>query len=206
VNVAPSIPPSAGNIIAGGLVGSVQGAWIKDINVVGSVRGHGVAGGVLGYVINDDPSSVETVFMQAVYRGNVTVSAGTDPAGTIGFRTGTFLRCTGTFYNIEADRGVRFATTEDTACNVAYTTNQLRGPHPDPNRLITPYINGDLITQAKIDGPPFYEQCKLASGSDGDWGFGATTCPDPPATVWALNSSTEYNTLVNIPNPGVQPK
>ena len=206
VNVAPSISPSAGNVVAGGLVGFVQGAWIQDINVVGSVRGHGVAGGVLGYVVNDDPASAGTVFTQSIYRGNVTVSSGTDPAGTVGFRTGTFIRCTGTFYNIEADRGVRFPTTEDIACNVPYTTDQLRGPHPDPKRLITPYINGDLITQAKIDGPPFYEQCKLASGSDGDWGFGATTCPNPPPRIWALNSSTEYNTLVNIPNPGVQPK
>jgi hypothetical protein len=206
VNVSPSIPPSAGNIVAGGLVGSVQGASIQDIYVVGSVRGHGVAGGVLGYVINDDPSSVATLFRQAVYIGNVTVSAGADPAGTIGFRTGTFLRCTDTFYNIEADRGVRFAATEDVTCNVGYTTNQLRAPHPDPNRLITPYINGELVTQATIDGPPFFEQCKLASGSDGDWVFGATTCPDAPPQVWALNSSTEYCTLVNIPNPGVQPK
>lgn len=26
------------------------------------------------------------------------------------------------------------------------------------------------------------------------------------ARIWALNSSTEYNALVRIPNPGVQPK
>jgi len=205
VNVNPNIPTTPGNIVAGGLVGFVQGAWIQDINVVGSVRGRGAAGGVLGYVVNDDPASVATMFRQAVYRGNVTVSAGVDPAGTMGFRTGTFLRCTDTFYNIEADRGVPIAT-DDITCNTGYTTDQLRAPHPDPNRLITPYINGQLITQAGIDGPPYFEQCKLASGSDGDWGFGATTCPDSPPQVWALNSSTEYCTLVNIPNPSVQPK
>jgi hypothetical protein len=48
-----------------------------------------------------------------------------------------------------------------------------------------------------------YDQCKLASGSDTDWGFGG--CSYTPLE-WNLNSSTEHITLRNIPNPTVQPK
>jgi hypothetical protein len=47
-----------------------------------------------------------------------------------------------------------------------------------------------------------FDQCKLGSGSDTDWGFG--TCGT--VQLWALNSSTEYITLTRIPNPSVQPK
>jgi len=67
--------------------------------------------------------------------------------------------------------------------------------------LISPYIHGLLVTQALID-EGIFDQCALGSGSDGDWGFG--TCDTE--LLWALNSSSQYNTLIRIPNPSIQPK
>lgn len=75
-------------------------------------------------------------------------------------------------------------------------------PHPDPNRLLKPFIVGQEVIQDMINNQGL-DQCKLASGSDPDWGFGG--CPYTP-WEWNLNSATEHITLRNIPNPGIQPK
>ena len=80
------------------------------------------------------------------------------------------------------------------------TTSDLQSPHPSPNKLLYPYTIGTVITQQMINDQGL-DQCKLASGSDGDWYFG--TCSGDPL-VWKANASNQYNTLVNIPNPGVQ--
>jgi hypothetical protein len=202
VNVNPTIPATPGEILAGGLVGRAQGAFIEDINVVGNVLGRVYAGGVVGRFVNDDPMSEGSIFRNAISRGIVTVSGTPNRAGTIGFNTGIFSNCAYTFWNNQTDGGSP-PPMEDPQCQEGKTTSQLRSPHPAPNKLIDPYHQGMLITQQMInESSGTIGQCELGSGTDGDWGFG--TCGT--TAVWALNSSTEYITLTRIPNPGVQPK
>src|SRR6185369_3033243 len=129
--------------------------------------------------------------------------SGANPAGAIGSATGLFTRCSSVFWNRQTDSGTPWVSPQDIGCNQSKTTSELQSPHPSPNKLINPYHNGLLITQALIDDPNFpFTQCQLGSGSDGDWGFG--TCGVTPI-IWQLNANNQYNTLVRIPNPGVQP-
>jgi hypothetical protein len=197
VNVNPSLA-GTGNILAGGLVGQVKNGWIADINVVGNVLGRGYAGGVIGEAINDDVNYAATLFDYCISRGIVTVSGTPNRAGTVGHFTGDFLHCQ-TYWNSTTDGGS--PPSDSTACQLGVDANTLKAPHPSPNKLIDPYIQGQLVTQQMIDQGGF-DQCKLGSGSDTDWGFG--TCGT--VQLWALNSSTEYITLTRIPNPSVQPK
>jgi hypothetical protein len=202
VNVNPTIPAQPGNIYAGGLVGHVYGADIQGINVVGPVLGRGYAGGGVGYIVNNEPTSSQSILRDIISRGIVTVSGTPNRAGVIGFNIGTFANCVSLFWNNQTDGGSP-PPMDDAFCQEGMTTSQLRSPHPAPNVLIVPYTHGMVITQAMIDDPDLpFDQCKLGSGSDGDWGFG--TCGE--LQTWALNSSTEYNTLTRIPTPSVQPK
>jgi hypothetical protein len=197
VNVNPSLAGS-GNILAGGLAGQVKNGWIESINTVGNVLGRGYAGGVIGEVINDDPNYGGTVFDYCISRGIVTVSGTPNRAGTLGHFTGSFLHCQ-SYWNTTTDGGS--PPSDSLVCQIGVDANTLKAPHPSPNKLISPYIQGQLVTQQLIDEQGL-DQCKLGSGSDTDWGFG--TCGT--VQLWALNSSTEYITLTRIPNPGVQPK
>jgi len=197
VNVNPSLAGS-GNILAGGLAGQVKNAWIQDINTVGNVLGRGYAGGVIGEAINDDDNYAGTLFDYCISRGIVTVSGTPNRAGTVGHFTGGFIHCQ-SYWNTTTDGGS--PPSDSTTCQIGVDANTLKAPHPSPNKLITPYIQGQLVTQQLID-QEHLDQCKLGSGSDTDWGFG--TCGD--VARWALNSSTEYITLTRIPNPSVQPR
>jgi hypothetical protein len=198
VNVNPTIPSGPGDVIAGGLIGFVEGAKIEDINAVGPVRGRGKVGGILGYVVNDDPNTQATDFQDGLSRGNVTDASGANPAGPIGVISGPFFRCDA-FYDLKTDSGTAIAT-GDTFCNAGFSDGDLRAPHPGSNPLMYPFTIGQPVTQADIQNGAL--PCKLGSGSDRDWGFG--TCGEPQ--TWALNSSSQHITLTRIPNPSVQPK
>lgn len=197
-------PPGTGyessDVAAGGIAGLVQGAVITDLYAVGNVKGRNSPGGLVGRVINDDPSTTASILHKGVYIGDVASTSGPARAGAIGSLSGYFesgSRCA-VYYNKTVDAGAAI-TTSDAACNAGKTTTELQKPHYFPTKYFDPYIIGRPVTQAAIDSGN-YDQCKLASGSDGDWGFG--TCGD--ARNWFTNADNQYNTLANIPNPGVQ--
>lgn len=205
VNVNATPPGSSfGSIDAptGGLAGMVQGAVITNIYAVGPVKGRGSPGGIVGRVVNNDPNSPASILHQAVYIGDVASTSGPARAGAIGSMSGNFepgSRCM-VFYNKTVDGGVAIPTS-DITCNAGKTTQELQSARPSPNKVLTPYIIGGLVTQDMIGGDGF-PPCKLASGTDGDWGFG--TCGEP--VIWRANASNQYNTLANIPNAtSVQP-
>ncbi len=200
VTVNPSMPGGTGYVYAGGLAGYTIGGWFENVHTVGSVTGRKAAGGILGYVVNDDANSAPSVLRGAMSRGVVTDASVAGRAGTIGMSTGTFAWCS-SFWDNNTDTGIPNPLMPESNCQTGKSINELKSPHPDPSKLISPYTFGQLVTQSLIN-QGVYPQCKLASGSDGDWGFG--TCGT--TVVWALNSNTEYNTLTRIPNPSVQPK
>lgn len=199
VTVNPSMPAS-GSVYAGGLVGFVTGGSFQNVHTAGAVTGRNAAGGLLGYVVNTDPNSKPAILRGAMSRGIVTDATVAGRAGTIGNSEGTFAWCS-SFWDKTTDTGVPNPNMPEPWCQTGKFQSELRNPHPSPNKLIDPYHFGMLITQQMIDqeGRP---QCTLGSGSDGDWGFG--TCGT--TAIWALNSNTEYNTLLRIPNPSIQPK
>ncbi len=204
IKVTPTKPSTTSIVTAGGLVGEVRGAIIKNINTVGEVIGWAYAGGILGRIVNDDPISSATEFSQAISRGKVTSNRNPDRAGTIGSMRGNLMagsHCS-VFFNSETDAGTPFPT-NDIACNAGLTAQELTLPHAPPDRLLNPYVVGSVITQAMIDDSDGgLQQCNLASGTDDDWGFG--TCGKP--FIWKANSTTQFNTLERIPSPSVQPR
>jgi hypothetical protein len=207
VNVSPTIPSEPGDIVAGGLAGFVQGATIRDINCVGPVHGRGAAGGVVGRVNNDYYGSIPVELAEVVSRGSVTAS-GSNPAGPVGSMIGTAARCIA-YYDLSTDPGTP-APTGDVLCNAGFGSLELKAPYQDAQnpadwrkRDVGIFYKGQQVTQALIN-IGMYEQCRLSSGSDGDWGFG--TCLDTEPRAWSLNTNTQYNTLWRIPNGNVQPK
>jgi hypothetical protein len=191
-------------VAAGGLVGTLIGGSINNVHAAGSVKGRLAAGGLIGNIINDAPNSIGSYIRGGLSRGVVTDVANQNRTGAIGMMSGSLIWTGGTYYDTDTDGGIPNPNISDPACQHGLTSAQLKAPHGDPNKLLWPYIYGMLITQPDIDNDEEFdfEQCELASGSDGDWEFG--TCGNPP--LWALNTDGEYNTLLRIPNPGVQPK
>lgn len=202
VTVSPNTSTTR-EVYSGGLAGVVAGGDFQDVHTRGSVTGRKGAGGLLGFVVNDEPGSNGTIVRSAMSRGVVTDAAAAGRAGTIGNSTGRFSWCS-SLYDLDTDTGILNPNMPEPECQVGKRSQVLKNPHPAPNKLIDPYIHGMLVSQVLIDESPDdrFIQCMLGSGSDGDWGFG--TCGKTP--IWALNSETEYVTLVRIPNPGVQPK
>ncbi len=195
-----------GNIPTGGVVGLAQGVVLKNIYAVGNVKGRGWPGGIVGRIVNDDPSYLPSEFHKGVYIGDVAATSGPARAGAIGSLSGNLQpgsRCA-VFYNKTVDGGAAIQT-NDTWCNGGMTTSELQLPQTTSPKLLWPYTIGLVITQKMIDDSKgqdgAIQQCKLASGSDGDWYFG--TCSGDPL-VWKANANNQYNTLANIPNPGVQ--
>lgn len=191
------------DVYSGGLAGVVAGGDFQNVHTRGAVTGRNAAGGLLGFVVNDEPGSNGTIVRSAMSRGVVTDAAASGRAGTIGNSTSRFSRCS-SLYDLDTDTGILNPNMPEPECQVGMRSQVLKKPHPSPNKLIDPYIHGMLVTQAMIDEFPDdrFTQCMLGSGSDGDWGFG--TCGN--TTMWALNSESEYVTLTRIPNPSVQPK
>lgn len=200
VTVNPAMPAGGAAVYAGGLAGYTTGGWFENVHTVGAVTGRFAAGGILGYVVNNDANSLPSILRGAMSRGVVTDASVAGRAGTIGNSNGTFGWCS-SYWDNNTDTGIPNPNMPEPTCQTGKSSNELKAPHPDPSKLISPYIIGQLVTQALIN-QGVYPQCKLGSGSDGDWGFG--TCGT--TQVWALNSNTEYNTLTRIPNPTVQPK
>lgn len=202
VEATPPGPTYDGiDVPTGGVVGLANGAKIQDIYAVGRVKGRGSPGGIVGRVVNDDPNTMASELTQGVYIGDVMSTSGGPRAGAIGSLSGDFLvgsRCA-IMYNRTVDGGVRLPTST-ISCNEGKTSQELKAAHPNPGKLYTPYIIGDLVDQAFITKWGSEWECKRDSGSDGDWGFG--TCGLP--VVWYTNLSNQYNTLVNIPQ-SIQP-
>lgn len=198
--ISPTTSGSA-MVASGGLIGTLIGGTINNVNSVSNVTGRHAAGGLIGNIINNDPYSVGSYIRGGVSRGVVTDMATPNRTGAIGMMSGSLIWSGGAYYDTDTDGGVVNPNIADPSCQVGFTSNQLKSPHPDPNKLLWPFIYGQLVTQQAINQGT-YAQCQLASGSDGDWGFG--TCSQ--TALWAANSSGEYSTLLRIPNPGVQPK
>jgi hypothetical protein len=135
-------------------------------------------------------------------RGVVTDNATPQRAGTIGTSTGAFGKCV-TFWDKTSDTGTPNPNMSDLSCQIGITRDSLRMAQTATSpKYVRPYVTGTPVTQAMVNSGA-QPACKLGSGTDGDWGFGL--CPGDPL-LWLANSATEYNTLANIPNPGVQPK
>lgn len=201
VTVNPTMPSGTGSVYAGGLIGYLTGGWIEDVNAVVNVTGRGAAGGILGYVVNDDPNSLQTFIRPAISRGIVTDAATPQRAGTIGMAHGQMGECQ-TFWDKDTDTGAPNPSFPAPICQVGISSADLKAAHPDPNKWLKPYIIGTFVDQQFLIDHPGTPTCKLGSGSDDDWGFG--TCGE--AVKWNANSASEYNTLARIPNPSVQPK
>lgn len=200
VNATPPDPSSNNsNIPTGGVVGLAQGAVIKNTYAAGNVKGRGWPGGIVGRVVNDDPSYLPTELFKGVYIGDVASTSGGARAGALGSYSGNFAARCVVFYNKTVDGGTALQT-YDTWCNGGMTTAELQSPQTTAPKLLWPYTIGLVITQQMINDNHL-DQCKLASGSETDWYFG--TCPGDPL-VWKANANNQYNTLANIPNPGVQ--
>lgn len=200
----PTFPAGTAMVAAGGLVGTLLGGSINNVHTVGSVTGRYAAGGLIGNIINDDVNSTGSYIRGGLSRGIVTDVANQNRTGAIGMMSGSLIWTGGAYYDTDTDGGIPNPNISDPGCQTGLTSAQLKAPHGDPNKLLWPYIYGMLITQPDIDNDVDFDfdQCELASGSDGDWEFG--TCGNTP--LWALNTDGEYNTLLRIPNPGVQPK
>jgi hypothetical protein len=201
--IDPTLPSGSAMVAAGGLVGTLIGGAINNVNVVAQVTGRHAAGGLVGNIINDDPNSVGSYIRGGLSRGVVTDAGTPNRTGAIGNMSGSLIWSGGAYYDTDTDGG-SVNPNIDPACQNGFNSATLKAPHPSPNRLLHPYIYGMLITQAMIDedANDNVVQCHLASGSDGDWGFG--TCGQ--TAIWAANTDTEYSTLLRIPDPGVQPK
>ncbi len=201
----PSITSGSAMVAAGGLVGTLIGGNIQNVNAVVSITGRYAAGGLFGHIINDDPNSIGSFIRGGLSRGVVTDNANPNRTGAIGMMSGMLIWGPGAYYDKDTDGGITNPLIPDPAlCQVAFSSPTLKAPKGGLNRLLDPYYYGLLITQDLIDDDENYDfdQCDLGSGSDGDWGFG--TCNATP--IWALNSDKEYNTLLRIPNPSEQPK
>lgn len=184
----------------GGLIGYLVGGDIQNVSVVGSVTGRHAAGGLLGHVVNNEANSKPSILRGAISRAIVTDAAAPNRAGTIGTSTGTFAWFQ-SFWDNQADGGTPNPGMPEPWCQTGKSSNQLKAPTLTAPKLLNPYFFGSLVTQAMVNSGDM-PACALGSGTDGDRGFG--TCGI--TQVWAANSSTEYNTLTRIPNPGVQPK
>jgi hypothetical protein len=191
----------AGTINSGGIIGTLIGGSINNVNAVGNITGKNAAGGLIGNIINNDPNSMGSYIRGGLSRGTVTDAATANRTGAIGMMTGSLIWTGGAYYDKDTDTGVPNPNISDPACQVGFTSNQLKAPVLSPTKLFTPYIYGALVTQQAIN-QGIYQQCQLSSGSDGDWGFG--TCSQ--TALWTPNSNSQYNTLLRIPNPSVQPK
>jgi hypothetical protein len=202
--IEPAFPAGSAMVAAGGLVGTLIGGSINNVHAAGSVKGRLAAGGLIGNIINDAPGSIGSYIRGGLSRGIVTDVANQNRTGAIGMMSGALIWTGGAYYDTDTDGGIPNPNISDPACQKGFTSAELKAPHGDPDKLLRPYIYGMLITQPDIDNDEEFDfdQCELASGSDGDWEFG--TCGRTP--LWALNTDGEYNTLLRIPNPGVQPK
>jgi hypothetical protein len=189
VNVNPNaLPSGTAPVIAGGVVGSVKGGWIIDINSLGPVRGRGYAGGIVGEALNDDLNYMSTNVQDAIARGTVTVHGSSqNRAGGIGHITGDMAHCSDVFWDTTADSGSPPA--DAAPCQTGHSGDTLKASQPANPMLLYPYIHGMRVTWGGM-------------GSDGEWGAGF----DGDIKMWRLNSGTEFSTLHRIPNANSQPK
>lgn len=202
VTVNPSMPSGTGTVYAGGLIGHLVSGQIMNVNVVGAVTGRNSVGGIVGFIANGDASTAVTNIFHALSRGVVTDNATPQRSGTIGTSIGAFGKCV-TFWDTDTDTGTPNPNNSDPFCQIGISRATLRAAQTTNSpKVIHPYLTGTPVTQAMVNSGA-QPACKLGSGTDGDWGFGL--CPGDPL-LWLANSSNEYNTLANIPNPGVQPK
>lgn len=214
VEVSPNFDSSENAVYAGGLVGRMLGGDIDNVNVAGSVRGRQYVGGAIGYVVNSGTNVSPSTIKSVLTRGEITNVATANRSGAIGGANAAFALCKGAYWDSNLDGGSAPALPSQTPpCQEGKTSTQLKSParvyvdadHPNGNFEIFNYGQLiDRVRQQEIDAP----DCMLGSGSDGNFGFGFCDGVDSilDRPVWLLNSSTEYNTLINIPNPGRQPK
>ena len=105
-----------------------------------------------------------------------------------------------TFWDNVTDGGVPLS--DSLECQEGKSSTTLKNAHlaPPSPKVLTPYIRGGLLA------PPNCDPVILCgSGSDGDWGVGNLVDADHP-WIWDLGTSSQYNILRRIPNPGIQPR
>ncbi|WP_437878142.1 GLUG motif-containing protein [Sorangium sp. So ce513] len=183
VTISPTFGSPA-TIAAGGIVGSMQAGRFEDVLSTGTVVGD-YAGGIVGaiyYVDNWTTSFLRSGVTHAI----VTVNGVPNRTGAIGYyeSSNAIGDCRGVLYNTTTDGGS--LRPDSTSCQSGMSASELRLPRPAPNPYYFPYIFGSPLPPTEPSYP---------GGSDGTWNFSA----------WALNSETEYATLINIPW-AIQPK
>jgi hypothetical protein len=214
VEVSPTFDSSSTPVYAGGLVGKMLGAAIEHVNVAGTVKGRQYVGGAIGYAINTGTNVAASIVGSVLTRGEVTNVTTPNRSGVIGGANGNFYRCGKNYWDTTTDSGSAPPLPgEEAWCQMAQTSAALKSPervyldpeHPNGNFEI--FIYGLLVDHqylADFGG----DECQLGSGGDGDFGFGFCfgIIPNQDPPVWSLNSSTEYNTLINVYNPSGQAK
>lgn len=184
VTISPTFGGGATTVAAGGIVGEMRAARFENVLSTGTILGD-YSGGVVGaiYYVNDWEL---TEMKSGVTHAVVTVNSIPNRTGAIGYydTTNAIGDCRGVIYNTTTDGGT--LRPGSTACQSGHSASVLRLPKPAPDPFYYPYIFGSQLPS----GHPSYP-----AGSDGTWDFSA----------WALNSASEYATLINIPW-SVQPK
>lgn len=210
VQVDPIFGGGSAPVYAGGLAGYVLHARIIDANITGSVIGRGYVGGALGYVKNTGTDVVDSIMRSVLSRGVVTNVTTSNRSGLIGGVDVNMVTCYTNYWDTDSDGGTAppLPPGYDPNCQKGLSSAQLKAPdgayvsywlpHGD-YRIFTYGMYIDAAFEAAYGDRPY---CEHGGGSDGDFGFGF--CGAAP--VWHINSSSEYNTLVNIPNPSRQSK
>lgn len=180
VTITPTFGAGSWPVASGGIVGTIQNAHVLNVLNTGNILGD-YSGGVIGSAIANS-NGLNSLVSSAVTHAVVGVNNVPNRTGAIGHYSSSaaFADCRGILYNTSTDAGILPPGT--TNCQWGYSASVLRAPKPAPDPLYAPYIFG-----SPVDGSP--------AGSDGTWDFG----------VWALNSASQYTTLINIPW-SVQPK
>src|SRR5690606_11435591 len=149
--INPTFPAGTAMVAAGGLVGTLIGGSINNVNAVGSVTGRKAAGGLIGNIINNNPNSIGSYIRGGLSRGIVTDVANANRAGAIGMMSGSLIWSGGAYYDTDTDGGVPNPNIGDPSCQVGFASWELKSPHPAPNKLLWPYIYGMRINQTHIN-------------------------------------------------------
>ncbi|WP_437644925.1 GLUG motif-containing protein [Sorangium sp. So ce362] len=183
VTISPTFGSPA-TIAAGGIVGELIAGRFEDVLSTGAVLGD-YSGGVVGAIYFVDDWEVSWL-RSGVTHAVVTVNNVPNRTGAIGYydTTSAIGDCRGVLYNTTTDGGT--VRPDSTACQAGLSESVLRAPKPAPDPFYYPYIFGSQLPPSDPSYP---------AGSDGTWNFSA----------WALNSASEYATLLNIPW-SIQPK
>lgn len=182
VTVTPNTASTSTNVIAGGILGYGDAAFIHDVYAVGNVTGRGGSvGGIVGYM-HCTPDSTAFQLFKTIYRGDVIDKAWSSRGGWKGPVGGYYGDCFSRFdlnyYDRSLDQSENQAVSPTLMSIRGFTTTELREPRS---------VIGGVFCQEDV-----------VPGRCGD-----NTWSSPP---WTAGSSTQHHVLMNMPGPNPQPR